>query len=60
MTHSNTPRSNMKGVFIEASVFALAQAMAYYIFPATFRLGAFQVTLNPSSVLYANYEQVFR
>ena len=55
-----TSRSNIKSVFIQAMVFAIAQAVVYYIFPASFRLGAFQVASDPSSHYHANYEEIFR
>ena len=53
-------RSNMKGVFLQASVFAAAQASIFFIYAAGFRLGAFQVVSDPSSVFHVDYEDVFR
>ena len=53
-------RSNMKSVVTQAVVFAVAQAMVFYIYPAGLRLGAFQIASDPSSVYHAKYEEVFR
>ena len=53
-------RSNMKSVFVQGGVFAIAQASIFFIYSAGFYLGAFQVTRDPSSVLHATYDEIFR
>ncbi len=50
----------MKSVFVQGGVFAIAQASIFFIYAAGFSLGAFQVTRDPSSVLHATYDEIFR
>ena len=50
----------MKSVLFQASVFGVAQASIFYIYSAGFSLGAYQVIQDPSSPIYASYDDVFR
>ena len=53
-------RSNMKSVVFQGGVFAVAQASVFFIYSGGFSLGAYQVTRDPSSAIYANYDDIFR
>ena len=50
----------MKGVFIQAFIYAVAQASIFYIYSAGFSFGAFLVISDPSKVYHISYESVFR
>lgn len=50
----------MKTVLLQAAVFGFAQATIFFVYSGGFSLGAFQVVQDPSSVLYADYEEIFR
>ena len=53
-------RANLKSVFGQAAVLALAQGAIFYIYSAGYYMGAFQVTRDPTVVYHASYDQVFR
>ena len=53
-------RSNIKSVFTQATIFALAQSSIFYVYSAGFSVGAFQVISDSSSVYHADYEEIFR
>ena len=53
-------RANLKSVFGQAVVFAIAQAFIYYIYAAGYYLGAFLVISDSNEVYHATYDEVFR
>ena len=48
-------RSNMKGVFVTATVFAVAQSLIFFLYAAGYVFGAFLVVEGRN-----NYDEIFR
>ena len=48
-------RSNMKGVFITATVFAVAQSLIFFLYAAGYVFGVFLVVEGRN-----NYDEIFR
>ena len=58
--YSSINRSNMKGVFLNALIYAISQGLVYYVYAAGFSLGAYLVISDPSTIYHASYQEVFR
>ena len=53
-------RANIKSVFGQSLVFALAQGSIFYIYAAGYYLGAFLVISDESEPYHTSYDEVFR
>jgi ABC-type multidrug transport system fused ATPase/permease subunit len=53
-------KANVRSVFGQAFIFALAQASIFYLYSAGFSLGAFLIISDPSAPYHARYTDILR